>query len=167
MRDFDDNEFPQAYLITFRCYGTWLHGDERHSTNRRQNVYGTPRIAPRPLLEQAETKQLRHAPVKLNAARRKVIERAIREVCHHRRYLLRAINVRTNHVHTIVSATEELEPILNAFKSYSTRRLRTAAMIECKSKPWARHGSTVYLWKERDVAEAMAYVFLGQDKPFR
>ena len=27
MRDFDDNEFPLAYLITFRCYGTWLHGD--------------------------------------------------------------------------------------------------------------------------------------------
>ena len=26
MRDFDDNEFPLAYLITFRCYGTWLQG---------------------------------------------------------------------------------------------------------------------------------------------
>jgi len=25
MRDFDDNEFPLAHLITFRCYGTWLH----------------------------------------------------------------------------------------------------------------------------------------------
>ena len=34
MRDFDDNEFPLAYLITFRCYGTWLHGDERGSYRR-------------------------------------------------------------------------------------------------------------------------------------
>ena len=29
MRIWDDNEFPLAYLITFRTYGTWLHGDER------------------------------------------------------------------------------------------------------------------------------------------
>ena len=25
-----------------------------------------------------------------------------------------------------------------------------------------RHGSTVYLWKERDVAKAIEYVMLGQ-----
>ena len=35
MRDFDENEFPLAYLITFRCYGTWVHGDERGSMDRR------------------------------------------------------------------------------------------------------------------------------------
>ena len=29
VRDFDDNEFPLAYFISFRTYGTWLHGDER------------------------------------------------------------------------------------------------------------------------------------------
>jgi hypothetical protein len=23
--DWDDNQFPLAYLITIRCYGTWLH----------------------------------------------------------------------------------------------------------------------------------------------
>src|SRR5262249_42685946 len=35
---------PLAYLITFRCYGTWLHGDERGSTDRHRNQYGTPFI---------------------------------------------------------------------------------------------------------------------------
>ena len=45
MRDFDDNEFPLAYLITFRCYGTWLHGDERGSMDRTHNVFGAPKIA--------------------------------------------------------------------------------------------------------------------------
>ena len=35
-------------------------------------------------------------------------------------------------------------------------------------KPWARHGSTIYLWKERDVAKAIEYVLLGQgDDLFR
>jgi hypothetical protein len=33
---------------------------------------------------------------------------------------------------------------------------------------WAPHGSTIYLWKERDAAMAIEYVMLGQgDDPFR
>ena len=27
--DFQDRSSPIGYLITFRCYGKWLHGDER------------------------------------------------------------------------------------------------------------------------------------------
>jgi len=29
MTDDDITDFPLAYLITFRCYGTLLHGDKR------------------------------------------------------------------------------------------------------------------------------------------
>jgi len=54
------------------------------------------------------------------------------------------------------------EPVLNAFKSYSTRQLRKAKLIGVHQRPWARHGSTIYLWKEQDVAKAMEYVMLGQ-----
>ena len=69
VRDFDDNEFPLAYLISFRAYGTWLHGDKRGSMSRKQNKYGTPPIAPNPRLQQAEIKQLKHPPLKLNHSR--------------------------------------------------------------------------------------------------
>ena len=86
----------------------------------------------------------------------------MREVCHYRKYLLRAINVRTNHAHAVVSAVLEPEPILDAFKTYSTRALRRAGLMPARTKPWARHGSTVYLWKEQDVAKAVEYVLLGQ-----
>src|SRR5712691_1996686 len=51
VRDFDDNEFPQAYLITFRCYGTWSHGDERGSMRRKHHLSGTEYILPRPGLK--------------------------------------------------------------------------------------------------------------------
>src|SRR5258705_9147642 len=95
VRDFDDNEFPLAYLISFRTYGTWLHGDERGSVNRKQNNYGTPRIAPNPRLQKAERKLLKHPPVTLDGYQRPVVEKAIREVCEHRGYKLLAINVRT------------------------------------------------------------------------
>ena len=41
MYDFDQNDFPLAYLITVRSYGTWLHGDERLAVDRHGlNVYG-------------------------------------------------------------------------------------------------------------------------------
>src|SRR5258707_2268858 len=62
MRDFDDNEFPLAYLITLRTYGTWLHGDERGSMDRKHNVYGTSKIAPNSRLNKSDTRQLKHPP---------------------------------------------------------------------------------------------------------
>ncbi len=58
------------------------------------------------------------------------------------------------------------EPILEAFKSYSTRALRETGLLDKRIKPWARHGSTIYLWKERDVEKAVEYVLLGQDNEF-
>jgi hypothetical protein len=45
--NWDDNALPLAYLITFRTYGTWLHGDERYSMDRHgKNIYGTPKVLP-------------------------------------------------------------------------------------------------------------------------
>ena len=149
--DVDDNEFPLAYLISFRTYGTWLHVDNRGSTSRKQNKFGTPRIAPNLRLQRAELKQLQHPPIKLDSRQRPVVEQAVREVCTNRGYWLRAINVRTNHVHTVVSAAIKPEPILQAFQAYATRKLRMAGLQPEDVKPWTRHGSTPYLWKERHV----------------
>jgi hypothetical protein len=162
MRDFDDNEFPLAYLITFRCYGTWLHGDRRGSMDREHNVYSTPKIPANRFFEKSDRQHLKHSPITLDAPRRSVVTRAVKAVCEYRRYWLRCINVRTNHAHTVVTAMCKPEPVLNAFKSYSTRELRRAKLIGPRQKPWARHGSTIYLWKEKDVAKAMEYVMLGQ-----
>src|ERR1043165_8227586 len=162
MRDFDDNDFPLAYLITFRCYGTWLHGDVRGSMDRQQHTYAAPKIPPHTRLEQSDFSQRKHPASILNSSHRALVESAIREVCDHRKYLLHAINVRTNHVHAVVTAMTKPEPILNAFKSYSTRAMRLKGVVKESGKLWSRHGSTVYLWKERDVAEAIQYVMFGQ-----
>src|SRR5437667_2099297 len=142
MRDFHDNEFPLAYLITFRCYGTWLHGDERGSYRRNYRLLsGVSYIPPGPGLQSAERQQIKHTPIRLNKRKRAIVEQAVREVCKHRRFAMRAINVRTNHVHSVVSASRYPEPILDAFKSYSTRALRAAGLLGADVKPWARHGS--------------------------
>jgi REP element-mobilizing transposase RayT len=61
----------------------------------------------------------------LDAARRQSAEIAIREVCDHRKWHLHALNVRTNHVHVVVSlGTAKPDRALNAFKAYVTRRMR-------------------------------------------
>ena len=160
--ELDTNVFPLAYLITFRSYGTWLHGDERGSMDRKHNVYGTPRLPPNRYRKQAEARQLKHPPIVLNVAQRGVIEEAIREVCRSRRYNLLAVNVRTNHVHSVIAAACKPEPILNALKAYATRKLRRAGLISARTKPWVRKGSKRYLWKEHHVDKAIAYVLYGQ-----
>jgi REP element-mobilizing transposase RayT len=160
--ELDTNIFPLAYLITFRTYGTWLHGDERSSIDRLHNVFGSPRLAPNPNRKQAEALQLKHAPIILNIAQRVTVEKSVREVCRYRRYALLALNARTNHVHAVISAAIKPEPILDALKAYATRKLRQKGLISTTTRPWVRHGSTRYLWKERHVEKAINYVLYGQ-----
>src|SRR6476660_9371700 len=113
MRDYDDNEFPLAYLITFRCYGTWLHGDGRGSYRRNPHLLsGVSKIPPKARLEAAERQQLKHAPIRLTKRQRTIVEGAVSDVCKYRRYKLRGINVRSNHAHSVVSALSYPEPIL-------------------------------------------------------
>src|SRR5258706_6191852 len=93
--DFQSLDQPLAFLITFRCYGTWLHGDERGSIDRRNfNRYGTPDMPGNTKLAKDEKLELRHAAITLDKSQRVVVEDAIREVCEHRKYGLFAVNVR-------------------------------------------------------------------------
>src|SRR5437868_7061684 len=110
--EYDDNEFPLAYLITIRCYGTWLHGEERGSVDRHgHNFYGAPRRSLNKRLENMMHEGMTRPPVLLTPRQREIIEAAIYEVCEHRGYALKAVNARSNHVHAVVSAQSKPEPI--------------------------------------------------------
>ena len=103
-REFTESRIPLAYLITFRSYGTWLHGDSRGSVDRFHNRYGAPLIAPNRRWLQYNERALKRPPAKLTARRRAAIDGAIRETLRIRKWNLWALNTRTNHVHTVVSA---------------------------------------------------------------
>jgi REP element-mobilizing transposase RayT len=124
--------------------------------------YGTPRLGPNPCRERVEALQLKRSFLILNVAQRGTVEKAVREVCRYRQYALQAVNARTNHVHAVISAACKPEPILDALKAYATRKLRRTGLISSSTKPWIRHGSTRYLWKERHVERAIHYVLYGQ-----
>lgn len=161
--EFQDRSSPLAYFISFRCYGTWLHGDERGSMARGKfNIYGTAKMPANSALEEREFSALKSEPFLLNQQCRPLVENAIREVCQFRGYNLFAIQARTNHIHCVVSSTEKPEFMMNSFKSYATRHLRTANLVSTEAKLWSRHGSTRYLWTERHIEVAVDYVMNGQ-----
>jgi REP element-mobilizing transposase RayT len=166
--DFQSRTQALAYLITFRCYGTWLHGEERGSVDRRHyHRYGTPDMPPNEKILSAESRALTGKPMLLATRERRLVEIAIKEVCENREYSLYAVSVRTNHVHVVVGSGRRPELVMNAFKSYATRRLRQLHLLPHDVKLWSRHGSTRYLWTEEQVTKAIEYVTFGQgDEPF-
>jgi REP element-mobilizing transposase RayT len=97
---------------------------------------------------------------------RRIVDSSIREVCISRGYSLYAINVRTNHVHVVISAQTKPEKVINTIKSYATRKLRAAGSVGEYEKVWSRGGSRKYLWKNQDVERAMDYVLYGQGDVF-
>jgi hypothetical protein len=76
--------------------------------------------------------------------------------------MLRALKVRTNHVHVVVTADRKPELVMGAFKANATVKMCLASVWQRGQKPWSRHGSTCYLWNEKSVARAIDYVINGQ-----
>ena len=152
----------RAYLITFTTYGTWVHGDERGSVDREHNVPGTALLSPSAPRRRMVTGLMKSNEVKLSREQRTVVRETIERVCAHFDWELHAVNVRTNHVHVVVSAPESPERVMNVLKSWTTRALVAAKLVKSGFKMWTRHGSTRYLWKARDVRTACQYVCEGQ-----
>ena len=159
----NDTDIPLGYLITFRSYGTWLHGDHRGATDRFHNRYKSPHLSHSDRRQSISKRLLKCPPVVLDARQRKSVEYSLREVCDYRGWLLHAMSVRTNHVDVVVS-TGGINPerALNAFKAYATRRLRADGRWNKPHSPWADRGSKKRLWNERSMSIAIDYVINGQ-----
>lgn len=162
--EFSDERIPLGYLITFRSYGTWLHG-ERGSVDRFHNLYGTPKLPPFDKQKQYNLRLLKQPPVKLDSRKRAAILAALKETCAIRKWELWASNIRSNHVHAVISATCKPERILNALKANATRKMRESGCWPSDRTPWVRRGSKRYLWTERDLDNAIAYVLYDQGEP--
>ncbi|MFN0141173.1 MAG: transposase [Pyrinomonadaceae bacterium] len=165
---YEENTFPIAYLLTFRTYGTWLHGNECGSIERSRDkrfrvIYRTRHVP----LEDKMISEMKTSPTIFNRHQKSIVNEAIKEVCEYRQYTARAVNVRSNHVHAVISKAIEPEKIVNDLKAYATRKLRAEHAIDRETRVWSRGASTRYLWKPRHVDAAVEYVLYGQgDVPF-
>ena len=156
------SEFPPAYLITFRTYGSWLHGDEKGSVDRKHNLPDTDLVAPDERKLGAMQSRMSGDAATLDESQRLCVEQAIIGVCKHRAWEMLTIHVRTNHVHVVVAAPANPEKVVNDFKVWATRKLREARLFDADAKIWSRHGSTRYLWDERAIENACDYTIEGQ-----
>ena len=166
-REFNDDHTPLGYLITFRAHGTWIHGDELGSVDRFHRAYATPTLAPSLQRANYERRLRKQHSVHLNSRKRIAIESGILETCIIRNWLLWAFNIRTNHVHTVVSAYCKPERILSALKANATRSMREAGCWASDRSPWVHRGSKRYLWTEKQLDDAIAYVLYDQGEPLQ
>ncbi len=159
----NDTDIPLAYLFTFRTFGTWLHGDERGSVDRLHNQHKSPYLPPDRNRVAHNLELLSHDIVTLDGRQRRFVKSAIRETCRIRAWALCAVNVRTNHVHAVISiGATGSGRALNDLKAYATRRIRHEGCWSSQRSPWADKGSKRPLWNERSVEMAVDYVLNRQ-----
>lgn len=158
----NDTETPLAFFISFRTYGTWLHGDNRGSIDRFHNQFRSPYIPSNKRWQAYNQSQLKVKPFTLGPRERRSTKQAIQETCRIRKWSLLALNVRTNHVHSVITANRKADLVLNAFKANATRELRQDGLWIHPFSPWADKGSKRKLWNERSVTNAVDYVLYGQ-----
>ncbi len=154
-----------GYFITFHTYGTWLHGHERGSVDPKHNRAGTPYVAPSPALMERDSGNLSHPAFTLGVEAREIVQTTIASVCDRRAWSVKALNVRTTHVHVVVSGTALPERIMNDLKAWSTRRLREAGLVAADERVWSRHGSTRWLNTSVSLARAIEYTLYEQGPP--
>ena len=78
-----------------------------------------------------------------------------------------AARYRTNHVHSVVTADSKPERILSALKANATRSMRDAECWNSDLSPWVYRGSKRYLWTEKELVDAIAYVMYDQGEPLQ
>lgn len=154
---------PLAYFLTWTTSGTWLHGDERGSKDHARSTPGERERPPDPGLNRYRRFQLADKVFLLDSpAKRAAVRQAIERTCQIRRWHLSAMNVRTNHVHVVVTADRKPEEAMTSLKAWVTRALVADGLAHEGERIWTRHGSTRYLWSEQDVEAAGTYVLEGQ-----
>ncbi|WP_197526527.1 transposase [Botrimarina colliarenosi] len=158
----ESSDYPLAYLITFRTYGSWLHGDDRGSVDRANNQPGSKLSPPDTQRREAMLQRMHSPEFSLSTDQRRCVDKSVREVCDYRGWELYALNIRTNHVHAVVASSATPEKVMNDFKARATRRLRELSLVPTDVTIWSRHGSTRYLWNAISVEEACRYVIDGQ-----
>ncbi|MCG3183747.1 MAG: hypothetical protein ICCCNLDF_01856 [Planctomycetes bacterium] len=160
-------ERPAIYLLTWNTFGTWLHGDERGSVDRKGNTFREKFLGHDPLLEAANRRRMNHPPLILDARQRGCVRRAIESDCGKRGRQILALNVRTNHVHLVVAAHDSVDRVLHNVKAWSTRALRDAGLVDRNTPVWTSSGNKRVLDTPESVSAAIDYVLLeqGEDLP--
>ncbi len=160
------NEATLAYFLTWTTYGTWLPGDERGWVKWHGGFQ-----QPSESLRQYSTAKMVESAITLDPQQRELVDATIRRHCEIRHWSMHALNVRTNHVHVVVTANEYApDTVVEQFKAWSTRKLKGqsasgADSVEIRKHWWTEGSSRKFIHREADLAAAVEYVLEAQDRP--
>ena len=161
---------PLAYIITWTTHGTWLPGDKRGWVESGKRGIRAPDRQKKRLAGH----RMSDTSVALDDFQRRIVEETIQSHCRIRKWTLRALNVRSNHVHLVVTAPVEPEIVMNQLKAWCSRRLNEHLQPPARSaskgrqqsgqkkKWWTEHGSTKWINDESYLQNAIRYVMEGQ-----
>jgi REP element-mobilizing transposase RayT len=152
---------PLAYFLTWTTYGTWLPGDERGWVDKHESGSSRPYRPPDHRKNALAKSRMAEPPVTLTLQMRLIADRAIRETCDYRAWIIHALNVRTNHVHIAITAPHVTPgDAMGDLKAYATRALNGLGR---RKHWWTEDGSKHYLNDPRSLEAAIRYV-QDQDK---
>lgn len=161
------------WLLTWTCYGNWLPGDsrgfvgnvrERDGTHVNHNIPGTPYEASLPLLEAWVHEQMNGPPVALEQREATALIAQYQDTARIRNWSLEAASVMFNHTHLVVGVSGDPDPhrMLELFKSWATRAIKSIRPMPASGKFWTAKGS---VRKLSDVRSAVIYVVEKQPNP--
>ena len=147
-----------AYFLTWTTYGTWLPGDSRGWVNRHR-THGEVVEPSQPALENHARGLLKESPVVLSAPMRTVTDAAMRRICDELGWCVHALEVRSNHVHVVVTI-QDASPgkVMGILKVNGTRALNTLAGRGRRDRWWTKDGSKRIVNSQESLNAAIRYV---------
>jgi len=150
-------EFPMAWFITWTTYGTWLHGDARGSFLDR--TY----LRPDRELERANRSALTGEIVCLSDRQRAIVDTTLVAECAAQGWLIHALNVRTNHVHLVVSAARAGTFVRTRLKALASKAVSDEAGLpmaggDGRQRWWTEKGNVVPIEDEKSLEGTTVYV---------
>lgn len=154
----NEKPIPLAYMITCRTYGTWLHGDERGSVDRKHNQFLTPRMKHNPNWQRCMKENCKEQPFVMSKAQSKTVLQSVINTCQYADWVLYAAHVRSNHMHIIVKAhNKPPEQAAVSFKAYATRYLKHKYPDLQRKRYWSSGASTGYAFHSMALLRAIQY----------
>ncbi|QEL15649.1 hypothetical protein [Limnoglobus roseus] len=164
------------WLLTWTCYVTWLSGNghgfvgnlrEADGSHVNHNIPGTPCDTDFPLLEAWVRQHMTGDPVSLGKPEADAMIAQLQETARVRKWSLEAASVMFNHTHVVVGVPGDPEPghVLETFKSWATRAIKTLRTLPPNGTFWTAKGSKRKLEDERVVKTAVVYVAKKQPHP--
>lgn len=150
---------PLAYLITWTTYGTWLPGDERGWNRKDKPETQLPNFR----FEETARDKMKETRFLLSPSDRLEVEKTIRKHCDVRGWLLHAVNARSNHVHTVVTAIDYApDSVVRQLKAWCTRKLKVT--YPERTSFWTEGSSRRWINQEDGLNSAVEYVVEAQDR---